>query len=209
MSSLIAGLTRNEILALASLNIEPESPIVFIARQWARNEAAERERERRSRAESARYAAHLDSLDKPAAPPSVFTNGQVRALARMMAPEFSAIEKRLGAVEGRTTGTGEAPASASTTPASAAGTTVIAAEVRNYIDARLNPLAQQVHELGQDTMKYRGVYQPGRTYQRGEAVTLNGGLWFALETTDARPGKGGDWKLTVKSAMAPEPKRDE
>ena len=82
------------------------------------------------------------------------------------------------------------------------GVEAVAPVVKNFVDAQLGPLRGMVHELRADAMKYMGVYEQGRTYQRGEVVSLKGGMWFALETTNTRPGVNGDWKLTVKSGQA-------
>jgi len=48
-------------------------------------------------------------------------------------------------------------------------------------------------------MLYRGVFEPGRAYVRGDTVTLNGSLYHCnVPTTEARPGDGADWTLSVK-----------
>jgi len=47
-------------------------------------------------------------------------------------------------------------------------------------------------------MLYRGVFEPGRSYVRGDTVTLNGSLYHCNAPTTARPGDGADWTLSVK-----------
>lgn len=48
---------------------------------------------------------------------------------------------------------------------------------------------------------YRGVWEAGRTYQAGEAVTWGGSLWIAKSETTAKPEDHGAvraWQLAVK-----------
>jgi hypothetical protein len=45
---------------------------------------------------------------------------------------------------------------------------------------------------------YRGVYAPGRTYQRGDTATWGGSLWHCNETTTAKPGETKAWTLMAK-----------
>lgn len=46
---------------------------------------------------------------------------------------------------------------------------------------------------------YRGVYEAGRTYERGDDVSWDGSIWTAMIQTDDRPGQGPTaWKMTVK-----------
>ena len=48
-------------------------------------------------------------------------------------------------------------------------------------------------------MLYRGVYVPGRLYDRGDVVTWAGSLWHANAETTTRPGDGAPaWTLAVK-----------
>lgn len=47
-------------------------------------------------------------------------------------------------------------------------------------------------------MLYRGVFEPGRSYVRGDTVTLNGSIYHCNAPTAARPGDGADWTLSVK-----------
>lgn len=48
-------------------------------------------------------------------------------------------------------------------------------------------------------MLYRGVYVPGKRYDRGDAVTWDGSVWHANADTTTRPGDGAPgWTLAVK-----------
>ena len=85
------------------------------------------------------------------------------------------------------------------------GVEAIAPVVKNFLDARLAPIEHLLYELDNEATRYSGIYQSGKTYKRGQSVTLNGGEWRCLEATDSRPGTDGSWKLMVKSN---EPRRD-
>jgi integrin beta 3 len=46
---------------------------------------------------------------------------------------------------------------------------------------------------------YRGVYQDGKTYEKGDGVTWGGSEWHANEPTISKPGDGSKaWTLKVK-----------
>lgn len=46
---------------------------------------------------------------------------------------------------------------------------------------------------------YRGVYEAGRTYEKGDVASWDGSEWTAMAQTKERPGNGNTaWKLTVK-----------
>jgi len=48
-------------------------------------------------------------------------------------------------------------------------------------------------------MLYRGVFAPGKLYERGDVVTWGGSLWHCNADTSTRPGDGGPtWTLAVK-----------
>ncbi|MEO8682075.1 MAG: hypothetical protein ABI665_23715 [Vicinamibacterales bacterium] len=49
------------------------------------------------------------------------------------------------------------------------------------------------------TVLYRGVYQAGKSYERGDSVTFGGNAWIACEDTDAKPAEGKSWQLSVRS----------
>jgi hypothetical protein len=47
---------------------------------------------------------------------------------------------------------------------------------------------------------YRGVYDPTTTYVKGDVVTHAGGMWYARDATNERPGDGATkWTLAVKA----------
>jgi hypothetical protein len=46
-------------------------------------------------------------------------------------------------------------------------------------------------------MVYQGAFQPGRAYEKGDAITYGGSIWVALKDADTPP-PGDDWKLAVK-----------
>ena len=59
----------------------------------------------------------------------------------------------------------------------------------------------RVMELGSFTVPaqiYRGVYETGKSYARGDTATWAGSTWHANTTTTAKPGTNGDWTLMVK-----------
>jgi integrin beta 3 len=45
---------------------------------------------------------------------------------------------------------------------------------------------------------WRGIYQAGKTYQRGDTATWSGAMWHANTATAAKPGESPDWTLCVK-----------
>ncbi|MBS0245496.1 MAG: hypothetical protein JSR61_02670 [Proteobacteria bacterium] len=48
-------------------------------------------------------------------------------------------------------------------------------------------------------IEYRGVFEPGATYQRGHFATDDGSVWFCNRETKTRPSEGGsNWTLAVK-----------
>ena len=45
----------------------------------------------------------------------------------------------------------------------------------------------------------RGVYEPGKTYERGDGVTHDGHFWIAQDETTEAPGDGAkSWRLSVR-----------
>jgi integrin beta 3 len=48
----------------------------------------------------------------------------------------------------------------------------------------------------------RGVYQPGRSYEKGDGATWGGSYWIAQQATTAKPGEASEasraWRLAVK-----------
>jgi integrin beta 3 len=46
----------------------------------------------------------------------------------------------------------------------------------------------------------RGVYQAGRTYEKGDGATYGGSFWIAQDATSEKPGDGATkWRLAVKA----------
>lgn len=45
---------------------------------------------------------------------------------------------------------------------------------------------------------YQGVYENGRSYERGQLVTWGGSLWLSQSEAKAKPGESAEWKLVVK-----------
>ena len=45
---------------------------------------------------------------------------------------------------------------------------------------------------------YQGVYENGRTYERGQLVTWGGSLWLSEREAKTKPGESAEWKLVVK-----------
>lgn len=45
---------------------------------------------------------------------------------------------------------------------------------------------------------YRGVYQPGKSYERGDMVSFGGSIFHANDDTADKPEEGGRWTLAVK-----------
>jgi integrin beta 3 len=55
----------------------------------------------------------------------------------------------------------------------------------------------------------RGVYQAGRTYEKGDGVTYAGSFWIAQDATAEKPGDGATkWRLAVKAGREGRPGRD-
>lgn len=45
---------------------------------------------------------------------------------------------------------------------------------------------------------YRGSYERGAAYKRGELLTHNGNLWLAMKDNNTEPGTTDGWRLIVK-----------
>lgn len=64
-------------------------------------------------------------------------------------------------------------------------------------------------ELGIPTMIYRGVFNEGKKYERGDTVTFGGSLWHCDEETEAKPGEGQKtWTLAAKRGRDGKPGKD-
>ena len=67
-------------------------------------------------------------------------------------------------------------------------------ELIGLIEARFADL--QVQTLADS---YRGVYQPGTQYLRGQTAQSDGCLWMAVAATDARPVEGStEWRMITR-----------
>jgi hypothetical protein len=74
--------------------------------------------------------------------------------------------------------------------------------VRDDIDAAVRPLKEQIAEL-QLTLEqfgFRGDWEPGVEFKRGNFVMLSGSLWHCnADNTTSRPDTHNpDWKIAVK-----------
>jgi hypothetical protein len=52
---------------------------------------------------------------------------------------------------------------------------------------------------------YKGVWEQANKYRKGDAVTLGGSLWFALDDTEGKPEISKDWHLAVKRGREGKP----
>ena len=70
------------------------------------------------------------------------------------------------------------------------------------VGAVVRPLAQRIAELEATALRDGGIWEPGKTYPKGSAVTHRGSLWVALQDTNSRPGdpdpSSRAWRLRVK-----------
>ena len=69
----------------------------------------------------------------------------------------------------------------------------VANTMKAYVDARLQEFAAKA-------LTYRGTYQHGEQYQKGNFVTHAGSMWHAqVDAPTDKPGSNtGHWKLAVK-----------
>ncbi|MGE3508426.1 MAG: carbohydrate-binding protein [Vicinamibacterales bacterium] len=72
--------------------------------------------------------------------------------------------------------------------------------LRTAHGGRLDDLERRLAALeSRKTWTYRGVWQEGKTYAEGDAVTCNGSMWHCSASTSERPGDGAtSWLLCVK-----------
>lgn len=65
------------------------------------------------------------------------------------------------------------------------------------LDARLRRF-EEAEAKG--LIRFDGIYERGRTYSKGMAVTWGGSLWHANRETNAEPGVANhdDWTLVVR-----------
>ncbi len=85
----------------------------------------------------------------------------------------------------------------------------VAGAIRASIDGprvggRLEQLETRIAALEQKPhLKYCGVFESGRAYQPGDAVTRSGSLWVCNVQTTGEPGKDFvGWQLGVKRGQA-------
>lgn len=67
---------------------------------------------------------------------------------------------------------------------------------------------ERVKELGRFVVPaqiYRGVYEAGKGYERGDTTTWAGSMWHATTTTTAKPGESKDWTLCVQRGREGKP----
>lgn len=67
---------------------------------------------------------------------------------------------------------------------------------RRALEKRVDALESKLAEVS--IMKYLGVHENGRVYERGEFVSHAGGMWHANRANKQRPGDGDAWTLAVK-----------
>jgi hypothetical protein len=69
------------------------------------------------------------------------------------------------------------------------------------IAAELSSGRKSLHTVEWDSMIYRGIYEPGKEYRKGDVVTFAGSMLIAQRATSAMPetpAAGDDWRLAVK-----------
>ena len=62
-------------------------------------------------------------------------------------------------------------------------------------------IQEQVDRAVEQRLKdfaYKGVYENGSRYVRGNFVTKGGSVWACLQSTSQVPGESSDWQLAVK-----------
>jgi hypothetical protein len=80
-------------------------------------------------------------------------------------------------------------------------------QIQAEVAKALGPLVERIKSLegaADGALRYQGVHQMAVAYQRGAAVTFDGGIWVATRATTAeRPGSiDGGWQLAVKAGRA-------
>jgi hypothetical protein len=82
----------------------------------------------------------------------------------------------------------------------------ITAAVRSFVcrslesrDARIAALERRIAEVEavQKAARYRGTWQPGERYEKGNLATHAGSLWAAIDDSPGKPGVSG-WQLAAK-----------
>jgi hypothetical protein len=83
----------------------------------------------------------------------------------------------------------------------AAATVAMLDTILKIIEAATTPLHARIKALEErPTIEYKGVFEAGVTYHKGECVTHAGSLWIAKHDTMLKPDEhdGRDWQLCVK-----------
>jgi hypothetical protein len=84
--------------------------------------------------------------------------------------------------------------------------TVVFKHMRKFAQPAINELAERIDKLDEriaavekqeKAMRYRGVWQPAETYERGNLTTFDGSLWIAIADAPGKPGEKG-WQLAAK-----------
>src|SRR5262245_8426050 len=74
--------------------------------------------------------------------------------------------------------------------------------MRTNLIPRVRGLEGRIARLEQaPRLKYCGVFELGKSYERGDVVTWDGSMWHAERDTGAKPGTASsadDWRLCVK-----------
>jgi hypothetical protein len=75
--------------------------------------------------------------------------------------------------------------------------------IKRPLEDRLVALEARIEKLeARGELKYCGIWQQDHQYERGNFVTMNGGLWHAEMKTTSCPGSDSTWRLAVKSPRA-------
>ncbi len=67
------------------------------------------------------------------------------------------------------------------------------------LGSQIVALEERVRTLeARPTVKYLGVWDPGRQYDEGNMVTRSGSVWHCNEPTNSEPGASNAWVLACK-----------
>lgn len=76
------------------------------------------------------------------------------------------------------------------------------ADVGSFIKGAIAPLQRRIEQLESKQLDYAEIYEHGRSYRAGQAVTHDGAIFIATrDYPEAAPGKGAKtgWRLAVKT----------
>lgn len=81
---------------------------------------------------------------------------------------------------------------------------VLARGTREFVAKQLAPLLERIAVLeSKPSIEYQGVYEAGKAYGVGAAVTYEGSVWIARQVTAHQPGTAASgWQLAVKRGKA-------